>query len=665
MSYLLNNINKGRYRQTNILMNPREKMLEYSAKVSDRNNNIQRPNSYNIIRSGSSRKNNSINNNNYNIYYNPKQTGKQRGNDKLDYMHINKQLDHDLYENNTGYYLMNNRTDFGGFKINDYNTFHKNREEENNDFSKRLIYEKNYLYNNDDYSKGLISKTDFKNLTKNNFLNNDKIDNLHRTSHIQNLNDKKIYNETKPKNRPLRDYMNPKTKNNEKDMVALIGNKKIINTYDENKKDKNSEGFYNINKNIGGKNQNINYNYYKEKDDFDNLNNKINKDKEIFQTSNKNFLQEILNSKTEINNKASTQKAKSVNPYNKSVASEATRISNSIIGLDNLGSTCYMNSALQNIIHCKKLIEKLIPFKNNNKSNQILTNSFLDVCYSLLENKYSREKNYTSSYYYSLNSFSFSPSNFKREFCSKHKDYIRGQHDSIEFLRTLLDDISKEININQNISAYKELTTEGKSKEEQSKEYHNFFIGRENSIIIDIFYSQIINIFTCKCGFESYSFQKLLDIPLLLPMKIREIDLISLIREYFKEETLDWSNQCEKCKETNLVHVKKIKFNMINDVVIFSLQRIDPYFSMKSDCNVSFSEYIDLKEFCDYDLYRENTKYRLFGTINHIGIIDYGHYYAFIRIGEIWYEFDDSIVKKTNYMNLKNKSVCALFYEKI
>ena len=204
-------------------------------------------------------------------------------------------------------------------------------------------------------------------------------------------------------------------------MVALIGNKKIINTYDENKKDKNSEGFYNINKNIGGKNQNINYNYYKEKDDFDNLNNKINKDKEIFQASNKNFLQEILNSKTEINNKASTQKAKSVNPYNKSVASEATRISNSIIGLDNLGSTCYMNSALQNIIHCKKLIEKLIPFKNNNKSNQILTNSFLDVCYSLLENKYSREKNYTSSYYYSLNSFHFLLLTLKENFAQNIK----------------------------------------------------------------------------------------------------------------------------------------------------------------------------------------------------------------------------------------------------
>ena len=359
--------------------------------------------------------------------------------------------------------------------------------------------------------------------------------------------------------------------------------------------------------------------------------------------------------------KPNINRSKSVAP-NKNVISENAKISNSLVGLNNLGATCYMNSALQNIIHCKSFIDKIKVFQNSNILDKSITNSFINLCNSLIDSKNKEPRRYYS-YTSSLNSIS--PSNFKLSFCLKHKDYMRGQHDSIEFLRTLLDDMSKEININQNISAYKELTTEGKSKEEQCKEYHNFFKSRENSIIVDIFYNQIINIFTCTCGFESYSFQKLLDIPLLLPNKDYKTSLSSLISDYFKEEELEWSSKCENCKKPDLKHLKIIKFCILNEIVIFSLQRFDPVLSIKNNIRVSFDEIIDLKEYCDNDLYKENTKYRLLGTINHIGNINYGHYYSYIRIGENWYEFNDSIVNKAYKMDYDNSSVCVLFYEKL
>ena len=663
------------------------KRSEYSKNLM-MNNNHQRPKSYKFSRIGNPSQTNNIKNNQYNINYNPSSIGKQKEN-YSDYLRKTNQLNYKWNdtkkENSSNNSKFNYEDKYRDKKNNYYDDYYKNREKSNNDnISKRFFSGGRYTYL-EDYSKNLNSKTDIFR-KKNIFPNNKNQDNLFSTNYEKNMNEKKSDNNKKKRNDFITDYLNPRSNINKDDKVSLLENENKIKQINDNKNKTNNELKNNINNNNNneGKNENINNkknndnkndilnnnNIANNKENINkniidnNYNNKdINKDIEVISATSKDYSTEAINTNTISHHKSNKQKSRSVNPYQNTTVKEAFQITNSIIGLNNLGATCYMNSALQNIIHCKKLIEKLILMRNNTKSNQDLTNSFINLCYSLVEQNYINKRNYTSSYYYSLNSFS--PSSFKRDFCSRHKDFALGQHDSIEFLRTLLDDISKEINMNQNISAYKELTTEEKTKEEQNNEYHKFFIERENSIIIDIFYIQIINIFTCKCGFESYSFQKFLDIPLLLPMKQRETDLISLIKVYLKEERLDWSAKCEKCKNAHLEHIKKIKFSMLNEVIIFSLQRFDPYYSMKSSIYVSYNEYINLKEFCDYDLYKDNKEYRLFGTINHIGNINYGHYYAYVRIGEIWYEFNDSIVRKVNCMEMNSSSVCVLFYEKL
>ena len=553
-------------------------------------------------------------------------------------------------------------------------------------FPKRLIYGgRDNNYHQNEYEKFFNPKTEIK------IKNKEEKDHLLYTFNTdltgvfpKNRDFKKYYldsntyiNSNEKENNYYKDKIN-KDKDDKKDNQNYNNESNIKNnSFKTDNKNQDINYKYNTNNNYGkiSYNKDINNNTKNNNENKDDINlyNKINsiipnenknkkKEIETILATSKDYLDEEKNPQSTEHNRPNKPKSNSVAPHKKTFSNDITLITNSLVGLNNLGSTCYMNSALQNIIHCKKLIEKLLSFKSNNYILPNLTNSFINVCYSLAKKNNSLEKNYLSTYSYSLNSFS--PLNFKENFGSLHKDYRRGQHDSIEFLRTLLDDISKELNINKNISAYKELTTEGKSKIEQNQEYHNFFLSRENSIIIDTFYIQMINIFTCQCGFESYSFQKLLDIPLLLMMKKSQTDLISLIKEYLKEEEIDLSSKCEKCNKTNITHFKKIKFSMVNDIIIFSLQRFDPFYSMKSRIFVSFNEYLDLKEFCDYDLYKENKRYRLCGTINHIGDINYGHYYAYVRIGEIWYEFNDSIVKKINNMDFMNSTVCVLFYEK-
>ena len=395
-----------------------------------------------------------------------------------------------------------------------------------------------------------------------------------------------------------------------------------------------------------------------------------------FITSGSEFnLEENINEKTVKHHKASKENQQQ-NQYSSPsniFEGQIELIFSLLVGLNNLGQTCFMNSALQNIIHCKIFIKKLFEQQEEIKqkmSEKPITYYFIDLCLNLAltEIKYTnnKEKILKNKNYYLC---SFPPKDFLQTFRKKHKCYDDcNQQDSIEFLRNLLDDISKELNINNSIPEYKELSTENKTKIQQNDEYNNFYLSRENSIIINIFYNQIINVFTCECGYESYSFEKLLDIPLLLPTKQKDTDFLSLINDHFKEEEIEWGTECPKCKLKNVKHKKRSKFSMLPDVIIFSIQRLNPYLQIKSNVIVKFEETIDLKDFCDDELLHiennNDTKYNLFGTINHIGAINFGHYYSYIKIKDEWNKFNDAKVNPEPKLMTESPTVCVLFFEK-
>ena len=89
----------------------------------------------------------------------------------------------------------------------------------------------------------------------------------------------------------------------------------------------------------------------------------------------------------------------------------------------------------------------------------------------------------------------------------------------------MLDDFSKDLNRVIEIASYKEIKySKPESKIRCEYEFTEYFKKREDSIIGDLFYSTIMSKFTCLCQYESYSFQNIMDIPLLLPNDIKFID---------------------------------------------------------------------------------------------------------------------------------------------
>ena len=139
----------------------------------------------------------------------------------------------------------------------------------------------------------------------------------------------------------------------------------------------------------------------------------------------------------------------------------------SLIGFNNMGNTCYLNSGLQIIIHCYRFMIDLLIDINNNISRKLVNND--NISYKFIEllkhisKKYVEDKPiHAIKDLYNLldinkNFFdkektdiiTIEPIDLFEEFSKKHPIYATGQHDSVEFIRVFLNDISKENLLNK------------------------------------------------------------------------------------------------------------------------------------------------------------------------------------------------------------------------
>lgn len=327
-----------------------------------------------------------------------------------------------------------------------------------------------------------------------------------------------------------------------------------------------------------------------------------------------------------------------------------------IIGLENIGNSCYMNSILQILFHSDPFMKEMLELQSPQGK---LTKAFINL-YNLI-------KNYNSNQ-------PISPTEIKNTFAEYNCEYDNtDQHDAMEFCRIFLDTISQENNLNEVNSQDSEETSNSdfiisrtKTKKELSLEFDLFCRKKENSFILDLFYPQVFNIFKCYCNYKEYSFEKLCDIPLIVPAekeKRKVVTLNEMLNDFFSEEKTQFLTRCGNCGKKD-PHIKQSFVSKLPKILIFSLQRFNQYKTKKNNSVIEFTEEISMRKYIAKGMFDDNISvdYSLTGICHHEGVFyDQGHYFTECKIKNDWYFFNDSNVTKKP-IAYQSSTVYCLFY---
>ncbi|XP_056119270.1 ubiquitin carboxyl-terminal hydrolase 2a isoform X1 [Rhinichthys klamathensis goyatoka] len=341
---------------------------------------------------------------------------------------------------------------------------------------------------------------------------------------------------------------------------------------------------------------------------------------------------------------------------------ENSKSAQGLVGLRNLGNTCFMNSILQCLSNTQSLRDYCLhnshrrDLNNNSRTNTALMEEFAKLIQTM----------WTSS-----SSEAVSPSEFKTQiqrFAPRFVGY--NQQDAQEFLRFLLDGLHNEVNRvtvrpRGNIEDFDHLSDEEKGKKMWAK-----YLEREDSKIVDLFVGQLKSSLTCsECGYCSTVFDPFWDLSLPISKKgYGEVSLMDCMRLFTKEDVLDGDEKptCYRCKARRRC-TKKFTVQKFPKILVLHLKRFSEarIRTSKLSTFVNFPmKDLDLREFASER--SSSAVYNLYAVSNHSGTTMGGHYTAYCcnpENGE-WYTYNDSRVTPMSTSQVRSSDAYVLFYER-
>lgn len=332
------------------------------------------------------------------------------------------------------------------------------------------------------------------------------------------------------------------------------------------------------------------------------------------------------------------------------------------IGLTNIGNTCFMNSAIQCLIHIPEIKDVFLNITKFNKTKGLeISNNWVNLVKALWN------KNETV--------LSIRPVTFYKSFCKyvvlNKLDQFRGygQNDVQEFIVLLFDilheSIKKRCNINISGSVQNDID---QCALDAAKTWQTHF-QNGYSKIIEMFYGQlkssIIDIDTDKNLSNSYD--PICDFHLPIPEDIvmfeaNDIvpDIYDCLELYCEEEELDDIFKYDK-KEYKVK--KKLSIWKFPSVLMITIKRYD-MLMRKNNQMIDFPiTDLDVSKFSSGYSNKYPTKFDLVGVCNHIGGLHGGHYYAYCKCDDNqWRKFDDKHASDISVKDIVTANAYVLFY---
>ena len=202
--------------------------------------------------------------------------------------------------------------------------------------------------------------------------------------------------------------------------------------------------------------------------------------------------------------------------------------SKGLVGLFNLGNTCYMNSVIQCLSNTSDFAKYFLMDFYKNEQNLIRFDpqgDLVEEFAKLLRNLWFENEQVIS------------PQKFRRAFCRINKQF-RGnlEQDAQEFLAFLFSSLHEQLNRVTKKTKYEEIEEkkENETNLQASERYLNIEKKKNDSIINDLFNGQFISTTTCNiCGKENTFFEQFNILSLPIP---KNHCLISI--KYFTEKDL-------------------------------------------------------------------------------------------------------------------------------